>query len=96
MRLTKNESVSGVNNRNFSLLGDPMLKLQYPKNKIIIDSINGLNILDLSTDTLSAVEKIRLNGSILSIDSTSLRFQWKCKCIRFDRITEKETLGQRV
>ena len=95
MRFTKNESVSGVNNRNFSLIGDPMLKLQYPKNKVVIDSINGLNILDLGTDTLSALEKIKLNGSILSIDSIILRdFNGSVNVSVYDRITEKETLGQ--
>ena len=95
IRLTKNESISGVNNRNFSLLGDPMLRLQYPENKIIIDSINGLNVIDLGTDTLSALEKIRLNGSIRSIDSLFLTdFNGIVNISVFDRITEKETLGQ--
>ena len=97
MRFTKNESVSGVNNRNFSLIGDPMLKLQYPKNKVVIDSINGLNILDLGTDTLSALEKIKLSGSILSIDSIFLRdFNGSVNVSVYDRITEKETLGQEL
>ena len=95
MRLTKNESVSGVNNRNFSLLGDPMLQLQYPENKIVIDSINGLNIVDLGSDTLSALEKIRFSGSVQSIDSLFLTdFNGSVNVSVYDRITKKETLGQ--
>ncbi len=95
MRLTKNESVSGVNNRNFSLLGDPMLQLQYPENKIVIDSINGLNIVDVGSDTLSALEKIRFSGSVQSIDSLFLTdFNGSVNVSVYDRITKKETLGQ--
>jgi hypothetical protein len=95
MRLTKNASVSGVNNRNFSLLGDPMLRLQYPENKIVIDSINGLDVVDLGADTLSALEKILLKGSIQSIDSVFLSdFNGSVNVSIYDRITEKETLGQ--
>ncbi len=38
-RDTKNKSVSGVANRNFSLLADPSMKLALPENEIIIDEM---------------------------------------------------------
>lgn len=42
IRIAKNErSASGVNHRNFTLLGDPALKISVPENKIIIGNING-------------------------------------------------------
>ena len=58
-RITKNNSLSGPINRNFSLLGDPSLILNYPKLDI------KLNIPDsLSIDTLRALEKYSFNGEI--------------------------------
>ncbi len=72
-----------------------MLQLQYPENKIVIDSINGLDVVDLGADTLSALEKILLKGSIQSIDSVFLSdFNGSVNVSIYDRITEKETLGQ--
>jgi len=43
MRLTKNNSISGTLNRNFSLLGDPSMKLAYPENSIFITEVSGQN-----------------------------------------------------
>jgi len=41
LRIAKNkQGATGTNHRNFSLLGDPALKLAVPKNKIVIGSIN--------------------------------------------------------
>ena len=41
-RITKNKSLSGPINRNFSLLGDPSLKLSYPSYSIKTNSIDTL------------------------------------------------------
>ena len=42
IRIAKNRTESGVNKRNFALLGDPALKLPLPlTGKIVTDSING-------------------------------------------------------
>lgn len=38
-RITKNNSTSGIANRNFSLLADPSMKLALPQNEIIFDEI---------------------------------------------------------
>jgi hypothetical protein len=64
MRLAKNNAGSGDNKRNFTLLGDPALKLSYPwKGKVVADSINGVE-LALLTDTIKALSKVRVSGHI--------------------------------
>ena len=42
-RRTKNSSMSGVSNRNFSLLGDPSLTLALPTNSIVYQRITNIN-----------------------------------------------------
>src|SRR5690606_7199453 len=61
IRSTKNNSLSGYRNRNFSLLGDPSLRLAFPKKEISITDIdvdqtaNGL-------DTLKASARVVIEG----------------------------------
>ena len=59
---TKNNSLNGPNNRNFSLLADPSLKLAYPEKLLQLDSLNN-NPLQL-TDTIGALEKVRFTGTV--------------------------------
>jgi hypothetical protein len=62
IRIAKNKSGSGPNKRNFSLLGDPALKLAYPwHGKIITDSINNLPV-SVKTDSLKALSLITVAG----------------------------------
>ncbi len=60
---TKNVSWGGqVNNRNFSLLGDPAMQLAYPRNKAVVTRINGNPVVANVTDTLSALNLITIEG----------------------------------
>ncbi len=52
-----------VNNRKFTLLGDPALTLAYPKYRVNTDSING-NALSATPDTLKALQKYTVAGSV--------------------------------
>ncbi|MCX6325947.1 MAG: type IX secretion system sortase PorU [Bacteroidia bacterium] len=64
IRLAKNNSGTGPNKRNFTLLGDPALKLAYPwHGKVITDSINNVSILD-NIDSLKALSLITVAGHI--------------------------------
>jgi hypothetical protein len=63
-RLTKNNSLNGAFNRNFSLLGDPSLKLALPELKTQIENIVDIQ-LELPTDTLKAMQILRLDGKII-------------------------------
>lgn len=77
VRITKNNASGGVNNRKFTLLGDPALKLSYPKHNIVSTSINGKAILEspdtvingqdttiLNNDTLKALSKVEICGEV--------------------------------
>ncbi|WPP49878.1 type IX secretion system sortase PorU [Catalinimonas niigatensis] len=60
---TKNEALNGRDNRNFSLLADPSMRLAYPHYQIDIDSV--LSLSDRKkTDTLKALSEIRFYGEI--------------------------------
>lgn len=61
MRLTKNNSISGTLNRNFSLLGDPSMKLAYPEYKIFITEISGQNPEE---DSLKLAGEVTVKGFV--------------------------------
>jgi hypothetical protein len=64
IRLSKNSSGTGPNKRNFTLLGDPALRLAYPSDgKIITDSINHISITG-KQDTLKALSLVTVSGHI--------------------------------
>jgi hypothetical protein len=64
IRIAKNNSGSGPNKRNFSLLGDPALMLSWPwHGRVVTDSINHLPA-DSPADTLKALSKITVSGHV--------------------------------
>ncbi|UII28582.1 type IX secretion system sortase PorU [Fulvivirga maritima] len=96
IRITKNNSADNavdqnqVGNRNFILLGDPALKLNYPEKNIIIESISGSQ----STDTLSALDKIAITGKVLQANgSTDSNFSGDLEITVFDKEAILTTLG---
>ncbi len=64
IRIAKNRSGNGPNKRNFTLLGDPALKLAYAwHGAVITDSINSIPASG-NTDTLKALSVITIAGHI--------------------------------
>jgi hypothetical protein len=64
IRLAKVSSGSGMNKRNFLLLGDPALRLAWPVHgKVVTDSINGV-AAGPAADTLKALSLITITGHI--------------------------------
>jgi hypothetical protein len=64
IKIAKNNSGSGPNKRNFTLLGDPALKLAYPYHgKVITDSVNNVSVND-KIDSLKALSLITITGHI--------------------------------
>lgn len=83
-KFTKNNSLSGPINRNFSLLGDPSLMLIYPSYTIEIDSL----------DTLSATSEISIKGRIVD-DQGNINdsFDGNLYVNIYDKINFNQTLG---
>lgn len=72
-RLAKNQTggLGDINKRNFSLLGDPALRLTYPKNIVITDSINGIPI-GIFNDTIKPLQHIKISGHVEDANSNFL------------------------
>lgn len=61
---TKNATQSNVINcRSFTLIGDPALKLAYPKHKVTMTALNGVDPA-VNSDTLKALSHIVIEGEI--------------------------------
>jgi hypothetical protein len=89
---TKNNSLEGVKNRNFALLGDPTLKLSFPKYDLAITSVNGKIINQ--ADTLKALSKIFLQGEVRRSDQSIVDdFSGIVSVTIFDKPTQFSTLG---
>ena len=91
-RVTKNNSVTGVSNRNFSLLGDPSLELALPEREIIITQIK----TSFNSDTLKALSKVIVKGEVLD-NNTSKKdaaFNGIVQAIVFDKEVMYETIGR--
>jgi hypothetical protein len=84
-RITKNGSIEGVVNRNFSLLGDPSMAIAYPKSNIKLESINNKKPEEY---TIKGWSKIQIKGSI--DDNT---FNGNVRISLYDRAIEKSTFG---
>ena len=66
--MTKNSSLNGVSNRNFSLLGDPSMTLAYPEYGLRITGVNQVG--KAQTDTLNALSHVRLTGMVEDLDGS--------------------------
>lgn len=62
--LTVAQSRDFVNTRKFALLGDPAMRLAYPKNNIVLDSVNGKVIG--ANDTLVSGKLYTFKGSVMA------------------------------
>ncbi len=94
-RITKNNSLSGVFNRNFSLVGDPSMQLAYPTDKVILRKINGTSPEE---QIIKALSKVSLEGEIInSADGLKKNnFNGKILVSVFDKPSEVNTLGQKT
>jgi len=94
IRLAKNNSGSGPNKRNFTLLGDPALRLAYPwHGKVVTDSINHIAVSDLS-DSLKALNMVTISGHIEDVWSNELQdFNGVLVADVYDKATNIKTLA---
>ncbi len=95
MRDTKNNSISGVLNRNFTLLGDPSMRLAYPQQTITFTHLNNRVLNPSRIDTLRAGQRITLQGEVRPQSSTlvSGNFTGKVRVLVYDKPLTLKTRG---
>jgi hypothetical protein len=93
--ITKNNSISGVNNRNFALLGDPTLTLSYPQHDINITKINEQVTNSLTADTLKALMKVTIEGEISDNGAVLTNFNGRLSTSVYEKILPFKTLGNK-
>jgi hypothetical protein len=92
IKFTKNNALNGANNRNFILLGDPSMRLNYPENEIKITKINGI-APNAQVDTLRALQKVRIEGRIEAAGQEDTNFNGKLNFSLFDKRNNRQTIG---
>jgi hypothetical protein len=93
MRRTKIESGSNTNKLNFTLLGDPALRLIYPANEVTTTSLNNIEITE-QPDTIRALSKIRISGIIKDpLGSPLTNYSGTASITVFDKAVNSKTLG---
>ncbi len=90
-RKTKNVGVSGNTNRNFSLLGDPSMRLAYPQKDIVITEIKD-NVTN-EQSRIRPVSNITMRGEVRSKGTVSTDFNGLLHVIVYDRETAITTFG---
>ena len=92
---TKNEVIGGSNNkRSFMLLGDPALTIALPYEKIVLDSVNQVDVSQ-ERDTIRALSKVRMRGHIEDQFGNELTsYNGLIQPSIFDKPLQTQTLGQ--
>lgn len=84
-----------INQRNFTLLGDPSLPFATPKHQVITDSINSKAINSSSADTLKALRSVTIKGYIADNNGNPLNnVNGIIYPTVYDKKTIQRTLGQ--
>lgn len=93
IRMTKVASEGLVNNRNFSLIGDPAQRLAFPLHDIETLSINGTPI-NSQADTIKALELVTVSGRMKNRNGQLMPdFNGIVYPTVFDKATQVMTLG---
>ena len=88
---TKVYNNGGVNDRNFTLLGDPAVRLSIPTNKVVLDSVT---YLGSKIDTIKSLSSPTLHGRLLKSDGTiHLDFNGWVEISLFDKKQNVKTLA---
>ena len=90
--LTVLSSRDFINTRKFALLGDPAMRLAYPKNNIVLDSVNGKGIG--ANDTLQSGKLYTFKGSVMAPRSGAItsNFNGTLYFTLYDKQTTRTTL----
>ena len=98
VRLGKNDYPGVVNNRNYTLLADPSMTLAYPRQTVVLDSINRRTRTGtwVPADTLQALARIRLRGRLMNGASPNTAFTGRAQVTIYDKPTTVMTLGDEL
>lgn len=92
MRRTKNSTGNDINKLNFTLLGDPALRLAIPEYAIITDSINNAALGE--NDTIRAYQTVEIKGHIENMPgSVFTEFDGTLTINLFDKLRNILTLS---
>ena len=84
-----------INQRNFTLLGDPSLPFATPKYKVVTESINGKDINATDADTVKALSTIEIKGYVADRNGNILsNYNGVVFPAVYDKKTTQRTLGQ--
>lgn len=91
-RITKSSIGTGINKRSFALIGDPALKLAYPKMKVFTTAIT--DTLGTPLDTLKALGNVKISGYVGDQNGVQLNdFNGTVAITVFDKASDIETLS---
>ncbi len=82
-----------LNSRNFSLLGDPALRLAYPKNDVVTDSVNKMAVTMTTNDTLKALSLVTISGHIENSGAALSNYNGILYPTVYNKIQSITTLG---
>ncbi|MCF8361646.1 MAG: type IX secretion system sortase PorU [Prolixibacteraceae bacterium] len=93
MRLAKNQTqYDGGNKRSFALLGDPALRLAFPKYKVQTKSINGIENSD--SIRIGAMDKVTIEGEVTDNTGKLLtNYNGTTAITIYDKSLETQTLA---
>jgi Peptidase family C25 len=93
---TKVDQANDGNARNFTLLGDPALRLNYPIHDVVTTEINGNPVTETSIDTIKALQLVTVKGYVKSRTGTGVLSNYNGTIYPtiYDKPITIETLGQ--
>ncbi len=89
----KNDYPGSLNNRNYTILGDPSMRLAYPEEDVVIDAVNGRPVVAGILDTLRALNSVSLHGQVRVGGVLNRAFNGTAQVTVFDKPTTVMTLG---
>jgi len=94
IRIAKNRTGNGPNKRNFTLLGDPALKLAFPwHGNVITDSVNNVAVPG-NADSLKALSTITIAGHVEDLNGAMMSsFNGVVSPVVFDKAAKVKTLA---
>ncbi|MBJ6110969.1 type IX secretion system sortase PorU [Hymenobacter sp. BT523] len=89
--------VADLNNRNYTLLADPSMTLAYPRQTVVLDSVNERVAGRWQpAPVLQALARVRVHGRVLNGGAPNTGFTGRAQVTIFDKPTTVKTLGDEM